>query len=466
MLMLEKVKHVFFIGIGGYGMSALAKVLLHKDYTISGSDLKPSNLTRSLEKMGATIYYEHKKENVIGTDLVVYSTAIPEDNPELLECHSQKIPLWHRSDLLAQFINSHFGIAVTGTHGKTTTTAMITLILTEGGLDPTALVGGEVPILKSNARFGRSEYLVAEACESDHSFLRYHPEIAILTNVEADHLEFYDGDFSKLLEMYKDFLACVKPGGSIIYCADDKNTVEIMDNFSGEKITCALEKPAHYKASNLAAVKGCYSFDLVEKGNNLGSISLVVPGKHNVYNALTAAALARKLGIGLPAIKKALARYGGTKRRFQVLGVPGGITVIDDYAHHPTEVKATLEAACAYTFGRVIAVFQPHKYTRLNFFMDDFARSFEGPAMIILHDVYPAGEKVIEGINSVVLKEKISKEITVPIHHFSTHEEIISFLKDTVQKNDLVIFMGAGDISSTAYRFNDELQKFFSCGAS
>ncbi len=455
--MLGDIKKVHFIGIGGYGMSALAKVLIHMGTKVSGSDLKSSNLTHSLESLGADIFIGHNTANIKDVDLAVYSTAIPEGNSELKECKRQGITLWHRSDLLAKFINSYFGIAVAGTHGKTTTTSMISLILQEAGLDPTALVGGEVANFKSNARFGRSQYLVAEACESDHSFLRYYPMMSVLTNIEPDHLEYYDGDFSKLVDTYKIFLEHIDPKGVLVYCADDENAQKIKDAFKGEKLSYSLEVSADYKAVNLSSDRGNYKYDVVEKGKPIGTINLSVPGKHNVYNSLGGVVIARKLGIDFSAIKDALVQFQGAKRRFQVLGKHNDITVVDDYAHHPTEVKATLEAARDYSRGRVVVVFQPHRYSRLSYFIDDFAQSFTDADITVLHDVYSAGEKPIEGINSIELKQKIEKLGKTQVCHFPDHTEIINYLKEIVQKDDTVLFLGAGDISGTAYKFEEEL---------
>ena len=457
--MLDGLHRVHFIGIGGYGMSALAKVLLHMGYEVSGSDLQSSRLTRSLQDMGAKIYLGHNKEYVGEAELVVYSTAIPDDNPELKACRDRGIPLWHRSDLLARFINSRFGIAVAGTHGKTTTTSMASLILEEAGLDPTALVGGEVVNFAGNARYGRSRYLVAEACESDNSFLRYYPTAAILTNIEADHLEFYDGNFDGLLKAYKDFIGHIKAEGALIYCADDANVLALIENHQGEKLSYALEGPADYRGENLREEKGCYRFQVVEGGQNLGEVELNVPGRHNVYNSLAAAALARYLGVDFEPVQKALHQFKGAKRRFQVLGEVEGVTVVDDYAHHPTEVKATLEAARGYSDGRVIAVFQPHRYTRLNYFMEEFTRSFFNAHVLLLHEVYSAGEAPIDGATSGALKEKLTAKTDIPVYHFKTHGEIIESLKGLVREGDTVIFMGAGDISGTAYDFYQELKE-------
>jgi UDP-N-acetylmuramate--alanine ligase len=455
--MLDNIRVVHFIGVGGYGMSALAKVLLHMGYQVSGSDLKASRLTRSLEEMGARIFIGHDEKNVKGAELVIYSTAIPSKNPEMQACREEGIPLWHRSDLLAQFINSRFGIAVAGTHGKTTTTSMVSLILEAAGLDPTALVGGEVVNFDGNARFGHSQYLVAEACESDNSFLRYYPTAAILTNIEPDHLEFYQGDFDRLLLSYQEFLRHVKEGGMVVYCADDHQVQTFMDQYRGEKRSYSLKGPADYQADNLQEVKGCYSFQVLENGRVLGDVQLAVPGKHNVYNSLGAIGLARFLGIDMKPIREALSLFKGAKRRFQVLGKAAGVTVVDDYAHHPTEVKATLEAARGYSDGRVIAVFQPHRYTRLNYFMDEFAHSFPLADMVLLHEVYTAGEAPIEGATSGALREKLARETQVPVHHLKTHAEIIALLKDVMQEDDTILFMGAGDISGTAYDFYAEV---------
>ncbi|HHX78092.1 MAG TPA: UDP-N-acetylmuramate--L-alanine ligase, partial [Firmicutes bacterium] len=367
------------------------------------------------------------------------------------------IPLWHRSDLLACFINNGIGIAVAGTHGKTTTTSMAALILEEGGLDPTAIVGGEVANFNSNARLGSGPYLVAEACESDHSFLRYYPEIAVITNIEADHLEFYDGSFDKLLDTYADFIKHVKPGGAVVYCADDGHVQKIMAAYKGRKIAYGINEFADYTAVALTSERGCFQFDLLEKGEALGRVVLHAPGKHNVANALAAAAVARLLGVGFEAISEALASFEGARRRFQVLGISRNIAVIDDYAHHPTEVKATLAAAREYSRGRVIAIFQPHRYTRLRFFMDEFAISFAAADKLLLLDVYPAGEEALPGITAAALQEKIQAGAEVPVDYCRTREQVLELLKKEAQEGDTVVFMGAGDISDTARVYYQEI---------
>jgi len=464
------IKHVHFIGIGGYGMSALAAVLLQMGYRVSGSDIKASGITEKLRLLGSEIYIGHHPQNPGNCDLVVYSTAIPDDNHELKEA-SRRFPLWHRSQLLAALINSHYGIAVAGTHGKTTTTAMLTLLLEHGGLDPTAVIGGEVENFHGNARLGSSRYLVAEACESDNSFLRYRPTLTVVTNVEPEHLDYYDGSFDKLKDAYRVFMHHTREEGSLVLNAEDPFLRELYPTIDRDKITYALEGSegehfAHLVARQIQSRLRGTRFLLYYRGRVQGRIELSVPGRYNVSNALAAMAATAQLGLDPVKCADILPWFNGAGRRFEVLGDISNITLVDDYAHHPTEIKATLEAArsiCGVSGGpqkgdrstgpngRVIALFQPHRYSRTSFFLDDFARSFGEADIILVHRVFPAGEKPLEGADGKTLSRLIrNQEKDKPVYFI----EDISLLTETAVNlalpGDIIITMGAGDIWKAA----------------
>lgn len=447
--MLAKTDKVHLIGIGGYGMSALAKLLLEMGYSVSGSDLTPSDITRHLEEMGAEIYIGHHARNVLGRDKVIYSTAIPEENGEL---RAGKLAgkAYHRSELLAEFINSNLGIAITGAHGKTTTTTMLAVIMERGGLDPTALIGGEVLDFYGTARLGRSQYVVAEADESDQSFSRYRPHYAIITNIEADHLEHYNGNFEELLDGYGDFAANIDPEGLLIIPEEDKWIGRILLRASCRKLTFGLEA-GDYRAEKIRLNSLGSQFSLWRGQEALGRITLTVPGRHNIRNAVGAAAMALELGVGLAAIQEALSLFEGPKRRFQVLARQP-FMVIDDYAHHPTEIQATLEAAKSLGGQRIVAIFQPHRYTRTRYFLQEFASSFSAADVVLLDDIYPASEQPLPGIDSRLLAERTAAAHRGRVEYVAGQEAIIDWTRKNWRVGDIFLTMGAGDISKTGHK--------------
>jgi len=450
---LPQAKRVHFIGIGGYGMSALAQVLLHMGYRVSGSDIHDSALIRRLAEQGADIKLYHHPGNIGESDLVVYSTAIPADNSELQEAHRRGIAIWHRSELLAALINSHYGIAVAGTHGKTTTSTMIALLLEAGGLDPTALIGGVVSSFQSNARYGRSEYLVAEACESDHSFLRYRPHVAVITNVEPDHLEHYENDFNLLREAYKAFLQNLVAGGCAVLCFDDPFLRSIALHVERKVVTYGLDEDgADYGARDIVLHGLGGSFTFCRRGEPLvASVTLQVPGRHNVSNAVAALAVAAELGLDLERCAGALKDFRGAKRRFEIVGEIRGVKIIDDYAHHPTEIKVTLQAARAVA-RRLCCIFQPHRYSRTEYFFEEFARSFADADLVLLHRIYSAGEKPREGISSAALARRIGEIKGQEVYHSEDMDELGRLALEWAQPGDAIIVMGAGDITNLAYK--------------
>jgi len=448
---LDTARHVHFVGIGGYGMSAIARVLLEMGYRVSGSDVMPQELTEKLARSGAKVYIGHEAAHVDGADLVVYSTALPKDNVEITAARKRNIPILHRAEMLARIMDERRGIAVAGAHGKTTTSSMIALVMERSGLDPTYIIGGEIMNVGSNAKAGDGEYVVAEADESDGSFLNYHPEIAICTNIEADHLEHYDGDFDNLKRAYVRFLGQVKAGGKAIVCFDDPVIREMLPSLATETVTFGLDPAADYYASGIELGDRNVSFDVHHAAERLGRIRLSVPGRHNVYNALACIITCLHAGIAFPQIAATIGEFRGAKRRFQVIGESGGIMIVDDYAHHPTEIEATIEAAKS-VGKRIIAVFQPQRYSRTFFLLESFSRAFHGADEVIITDIYsPAGEKRIEGVTSERLVELIRQNSNPNVRLIPTKEEVERELEERLKPGDLVLTMGAGDIWKTAH---------------
>jgi len=455
---LDKKKHVHFIGIGGYGMSAIASVLLDLNYKVTGSDIEESELLAKLREKGAVIQIGHREENIEGSDLVVYSSMILQDNVEIRAAKKLHKPILHRSKMLALLFNDKKGIAIAGTHGKTTTSSMIAQTIEYCKNDPTYIIGGEVIGLRGNARAGKGDFVVAEADESDSSFLEYKPFIAVVTNIEPDHLENYHGDFSKLKDAYISFVNKVKEEGSAILCTEDKGIVNILPYVTCKNIISYGFKDADVVAKDILSAKLEQRFNVFFKGKNLGEIRIKLLGKHNVLNSLASIATCLKLGLSFKDIKDALYNFRGVKRRFQILSNVKGITVVDDYAHHPTEVKTTLEGA-KILGKRIVVVFQPHRYSRLYFFLDDFSKAFKAADEVIVSNIYaPCGEPVINGVSAKDLAVKISKNSDVVTKFIPEKGDILTYLKKNLKQGDLVITMGAGDI----WKVSHELGSFLS----
>ncbi|WP_182304125.1 UDP-N-acetylmuramate--L-alanine ligase [Cohnella cholangitidis] len=458
---MRTAEHVHFIGIGGYGMSAIARVMLEMGYQVSGSDVVRQELTDKLAAKGAQIYIGHEPEHVRGADLVVYSTALSKDNVERQEAEQLNIPILHRAQMLARLLNSRTGIAVAGAHGKTTTSSMIALVMEICGLDPTYIIGGEIVNVGTNAKAGKSRFVVAEADESDGSFLQYESAVGVVTNIEADHLENYDGDFNKLKEAYVSFLRNIKPEGCAVVCVDDENVRELLPQVGGQRvITYGMQsEDAEYRATDVQLGDRCATFTVSHRADVLGTVTLSVPGKHNVYNALATLIVCLEAGAAFEAIAEAIREFRGAKRRFHVLGEVKDMLVIDDYAHHPTEIEATIQAAKA-TGKRIIAVFQPQRYTRTFFLLDAFSRAFAGADEVIITDIYsPAGEQRIEGVNSRKLVELIAQNSNSNVSYVPTKEEVRDQLAERVAPGDLVLTMGAGDIWKTAVELSRILRE-------
>lgn len=454
--MLAGKKRVHFIGIGGYGMSALAFILLQAGYDVRGSDLKSSRLTEILAEKGSKVYIGHSARQIGDAELVVYSTAIPPGNPEMEAAREKGLPLWHRSELLAAILNVGYGITLAGTHGKTTTAAMVSLLLEKGGLDPTAVIGGEVPFFQGNARLGRGKYIVAEACESDHSFLRYRPFLSVVTNIEADHLEHYSGNFAGLVDTYVDFINNINENGAAIICGDDPVLQELRPQLQPPLISYGFSEHVDIRGKEVKLEKLGSSFQLYFKKKHLGKIALKVPGKYNILNALGAIGVALFLGIAFPVIKEALSAFEGVKRRFEIVGERDGIMVVDDYAHHPTEIKVTLQAARR-SGRRLVCIFQPHRYTRTNFLWKEFVEAFDNADVLLLNDIYSAGEEPIPGVNSQRLAREIRQRGHEHVLVVKDQRETVQALHRIARSGDLLLTMGAGDIWQAGRKFLAEI---------
>mgnify|MGYP001042620374 CR=1 FL=1 len=439
--------HIYFIGIGGISMSGLAEILLSEGFRVSGSDRAPSSLTGRLEELGAAVYYGQREENLTSDiDVVVYTSAIKPDNPEMAAADRLQIPLLTRAQLLGQMMQNYkLPIAVSGTHGKTTTTSMISQILLENNSDPTLSIGGIYKPIGGNIRVGSSDLFVTEACEYTNSFLSFNPRISIILNIEEDHLDFFK-DIEDIRRSFHAFARLLPAGGTLIINGDIARCRELTDDLTCKVITYGSSPDFDYWPKDITYdTSGCPSFHLMRAGGKEEVFSLKVPGEHNVYNAMAAIALADLLGIPDAVTAEALLHYGGTDRRFEYKGKVNGFTVIDDYAHHPTEIRATLLAAENYPHRKTWCVFQPHTYTRTKAFLNDFARALSLADEIVLADIYAAREKDTLGISSQTLQQEI-ENLGHRCYYFPSFEEIENFLMKNCTKDDLLITMGAGDV--------------------
>ena len=443
----EKPVHVHFIGIGGISMSGLAEILLKEGFTISGSDNKESALTDHLEKLGAKVFYGQKASNIIsGIDVVVYTAAIHPDNEEFAEAVKQNLPMLTRAELLGQLMTNYdVPIAISGTHGKTTTTSMLSHILLAGEMDPTISVGGILKAIGGNIRVGNSEYFVTEACEYTNSFLEFYPLYSIILNVEEDHMDFFK-DIDDIRHSFRRFAELLPADGTLIINADTPKYEDIIRNLPCNVITYGLEHDADYQAADITYDKyGHASFSVLRNGVKVGSYYLKVPGIHNVSNALAAIALGHLLGLSEEVIIKGLGSFTGTDRRFQYKGEVAGVTIVDDYAHHPTEIEATLHAAHNYPHKKLWCVFQPHTYTRTKALLPEFAKALSLADHVVVADIYAARETDTLGISSEDLQKRI-QELGTPCEYFPTFDEIENYLLANCQEGDLLITMGAGDV--------------------
>lgn len=433
------------IGIGGTGMSGLAKILMDMGIRVSGSDLVESPKLDRLREQGACIYIGHAAKNLqSGVDHIVVSSAIPPSNVEVIAARQKGLPVISRGELLAQLMLGYRGIAIVGAHGKTTTSSMISLVLTANGFDPTCIIGGEVSDIGGNARLGKSEYMVAEADESDGSFLKLSPYAAVITNIDNDHLDYYKNT-EEIITAFQKFLRCIKPGGFAVLCTDNRFVREL-DTGEVEAITYGLQGEPDYKAEGVIQKGFTTEAEILERNKSLGRLYLSIPGLHNVQNALAAIAVGRRLGLSFARIADALRTFRGACRRFQLLAQYDGIKVIDDYAHHPTEIRAVLEAIGGLNERRrTIAVFQPHRYTRTSFLKDEFGTAFTGCDLVIVTDIYSAGEPPIEGVTSDLIVQSIRKNGQNAVY-IGRLEDVVDFLSREMRSGDLILTIGAGNV--------------------
>ena len=453
---MRRIHCVHFVGIGGSGMSGIAEVMLSLGYKVQGSDLKRNKQTRRLESQGATVFIGHAAENIETADAVVVSSAVDETNPEVATARECLMPVVQRAEMLAELMRFRYSIAVAGTHGKTTTTSLVASVLAEGGLDPTFVIGGRLKSADANARLGQGDYLVAEADESDASFVHLKPMLAIVTNIDADHMSTYDGDIEKLRQGFIEFLHNLPFYGLAVVCSDDPGVNEILTSIGRSVVTYGTNDDADVRAANIEFEAGHTHFDVVRPGDRKPlRVALQLPGMHNVRNALATIAIADELQIGDDAVVKALAEFEGIDRRFQSHGevdtVAGKVMLVDDYGHHPTEIAATLAAAkTGWPGRRIVLVFQPHRYTRTHDLMDDFATVLSDADVAIVLDVYAAGEDPIAGADGRAIARAVRSRGSVEPVFVETLDELQPVLESVIADGDLVLTMGAGDIGAYA----------------
>ncbi|MBI5463507.1 MAG: UDP-N-acetylmuramate--L-alanine ligase [Ignavibacteriales bacterium] len=459
--MFRSIKKLHFVGIGGIGMSGIAEILLDQGFKVSGSDRALSKETERLHQLGAIVFEGHKAENVAtDVDTLVYSSAVQPDNPEVIEALRRKIPVVRRAEMLAEVMRLKYGIGIAGTHGKTTTTSMVSLVLMEGGLDPTVIVGGKLSGLGgTNARLGKGEFIVVEADEFDRSFLSITPTIAVLTTLETDHLDCYR-DLEDIKGAFVQFANKVPFYGFVVLSLDEPALLDIMPHLSKKKIiTYGLNPQADVQAVDIQHKENTTTYTLVRGNKDLGQIALHVPGKHNVQNSLGAISVALELGVPFAKIKAGIERFAGVYRRWEKKGEVNGVTLYDDYAHHPTECRATLAGAKSGWRRRVVCVFQPHLFSRTRDFYEDFGKAFLLADVLVLTDVYPAREEPIQGVTGELIVNAAKQFGHKEVHYVPDKNNVPAFLKSIVRPGDIVITMGAGDIWKYGEKFLTLLQQ-------
>jgi len=444
-LMCRKVREIHFVGIGGIGMSGIAEVLLNLGYRISGSDLSESDITQRLAALGARICKGHDASHVGSAQVVVTSTAVKADNPEVLEAHRRSIPVIPRAEMLAELLKMKFSIAVSGMHGKTTTTSMVSTVLAHGGVDPTMVIGGKLASIGSNARLGDGDVIVAEADESDGSFLKLSPSIAVITNIDLEHMDYYR-DIDHIKDAFLQFANIVPFYGSTVLCLDDEHVKEILPKIKRRTITYGLSDPADYQARGVVFQGVSTRYTLTCRGETLGEVTLNVPGLHNVYNSMATIAVARELDLDFDMIREGMKAFTGAHRRLEVKGKRGDVLVVDDYGHHPTEILATLKAAKQVWKGRLIVVFQPHRYTRTRALFREFLGAFGDADVLILTDIYAASEREIEGVHASKLCEGIRSGGHGNVTYIPAFDAIVDRLFEIAKPGDVIITQGAGSV--------------------
>ncbi len=450
--MFKKIQRIHFVGIGGIGMSGIAELLLNLGYRVSGSDLRPGSITQRLASLGGTIYANHSAGNVRDANVVVVSSAVRPDNVEVLEAKKLQIPVIPRAEMLAELMRLKYGVAIAGAHGKTTTTSMVATVLVRGGYDPTVVIGGRLNALGSNAKLGKGEFLVAEADESDGSFLKLSPALAVVTNIDREHLDHYSG-LAEIQTAFATFVNEVPFYGAAILCLDDANVQAIIPRVERRIITYGTSNQADLVASHVTFQEFGCRYRARFHGDNLGEVSLQVPGLHGVLNSLAALAIGLELDLPAEKIFAALGAFQNADRRFQVKGEKLGVLVVDDYGHHPTEIIATLSAARNSCERRIVAVFQPHRYTRLRALEEEFARAFYHADSVIVLPIYAAGEDAIEGVNAERLAGLIKKHGHRDVTYAPGFPAALKSLHEKLQPGDLLLTLGAGDVWKVGEEF-------------
>ncbi len=452
--MFAKIRQIHFVGIGGIGMSGIAEVLLNLGYRVSGSDLKGSAVTQRLAGLGAVVFEGHRAENIAGAEVVVTSSAIAAENPEVLEAHKLHVPVIQRAEMLAELMRLKYGIAVAGMHGKTTTTSMVAAVLAGGGLDPTVVVGGRVDAMGSNARLGKSQYLVAEADESDRSFLKLSPILSVVTNIDREHMDCYR-NMRDVKKTFLEFMDRVPFYGMVVVCNDDPMLRRLLPQAQRRTVTYGTKRGSDFliKIPTLAAKDAARvghplnSFHVRYRGEDLGEFTLHVPGVHNILNATAAIAVGVGLDVGVEAIRAGLDQFRGVDRRFQLRGRAAGVSVIDDYGHHPTEIRATLAAARSCGFRKVHVVFQPHRYTRTRDLIEEFTTAFGDADSLFVLDIYAANEKPIEGISGEGLARTIREKGGRSAQYVSSFADAVGSITAVAEDGDMILTLGAGSVS-------------------
>ncbi len=454
--MYQQSYHIHFVGIGGIGMSGIAELLLNLGYKVSGSDLKSSEITRRLAGLGGAVFKGHRPEHIEGVDVVVISSAVGPDNPEVLAAKKAVVPVIPRAEMLAELMRLKYSIAVAGAHGKTSTTWIIASVLEKSGFDPTMVIGGKLNCLGSNARLGQGEFIVAEADESDGSFLKLSPTIGVVTNIDAEHLDFY-GDLEKIKQVFLDFINKVPFYGMAILCLDNEGIQELIPKIEKRFTTYGLTSQADYQAKDVTFEGLKSRYQVLRGGKALGQVELNLPGLHNVYNSMASIAIGLELGISFDTVAKALKQTEGVQRRLEVKGTAQGVTVVDDYGHHPTEIKMTLEAVRqCWPDGRLVAVFQPHRYTRIAALFNEFTRAFYQADSLVVLPIYPAGEAPIENITGQALCEGIVVHGHKDVVFQDGMESALSHLNGTLRQGDVLLTLGAGDVWQVGEMFLEQ----------
>jgi UDP-N-acetylmuramate--alanine ligase len=444
--MYLKKYHIHFVGIGGIGMSGIAELLLNLGYKVSGSDLKSSDITDHLKAIGGIIFIGHHADQITGADVVVISSAVGPDNPEILAAERLSVPVIPRAEMLAELMRLKYSVAIAGAHGKTTTTSIVASVLAQGGLDPTVVIGGKLKSVGSNAVLGEGDFIVAEADESDGSFLKFSPAIAVVTNIDREHLDFYQ-DLDTIKKVFLDFIDRIPFYGLAVLCLDNEPIQDLIPQVKKRYTTYGMSSQADFQIRDVKFKKRQSRFSVHKQGQKLGRITLNLPGIHNIYNATASIAVGVELDIGFDAIKNALETLEGVQRRLEIKGDAHGITVVDDYGHHPTEIKTTLEAIeKCWPERRKVVVFQPHRYSRTQALFDDFTRSFYQSDILVVLPIYAAGEKKIEGVTGRQLCEGIQAHGHKEVYCADTMTKAVSYLKKNLKSGDVLLTLGAGDV--------------------